>query len=140
MDENREIDGHELRYRFGTEKSIDRSYIDIYLSEHGCSVLEMMVALAIKCEEEIMYDPSEGDRTSSWFWEMLTSLNLVNYTNDNWNYASEKEIIQRLNIFLDRKYLPDGRGGLFTVRSPKEDMKNVEIWFQMCWYISDISN
>ena len=71
-DENRAREGINLRYRY----SFVNGYDDLSEFIDGpCSVLEMMIALAIKCEE-IMNDPAYGDRTGQWFWGMITSLGL----------------------------------------------------------------
>lgn len=45
-------------------------------------MLEMMIALAIRCEETIMDDPRYGNRTKQWFWNMMKSLGL-SYMNDD---------------------------------------------------------
>ena len=48
MDDNRENDGKQLRYRFGLENDIPRSVINQSLDTNEISsVLEMMVALSI---------------------------------------------------------------------------------------------
>ena len=39
--------------------------------------------------------------------------------------------------FLDRDYKRDGTGGLFKVHG-HGDLRNVEIWYQMLWYLNDI--
>ena len=51
-DENRAHDGIDLRRRFVLSENYDEDYTD-YL-RGPCSVLEMMIALAIRCEENIM--------------------------------------------------------------------------------------
>lgn len=66
MDGNREEDGIDLRYRFGYENSYENAMISSYLDNSPCSVLEMMIALAIRCEEHIMDDPDIGNRTGQW--------------------------------------------------------------------------
>ena len=63
-DSNRAEDGLDLRYRFAYNTG--REYAEEYL-DGPCSVLEMMVALAIRCEECIMDDPKYGNRTGQWF-------------------------------------------------------------------------
>ena len=68
MDGNRAEDGVDLRYRFGYENGYSSSMISVYLDNRMCSVLEMMIALAIRCEEHIMDDPDIGNRTGQWFW------------------------------------------------------------------------
>lgn len=135
MDANREEDGIDLRYRFMTEVGIPKNYQEVYGYLDGpCSVLEMMIALAIRCEESIMDDPDIGDRTSEWFWLMMKNLGL-DYMSDrkfNRDIAEEK-----ISIFLDRKYKRNGEGGLFVVNG-RRDLRKVEIWYQMCWYLDTI--
>ena len=66
FDENRFNDGQDLRYRFGYENNIAGYDIDEMSFRKGpCSILEMMVALAIKCEENFMSDPANGNRISN---------------------------------------------------------------------------
>ena len=40
--------------------------------------------------------------------------------------------------FLNREYEPDGKGGLFTVKNCSNDMRKVEIWSQLSWYLGSI--
>ena len=128
-DKNRAEDGLDLRYRFTYETNI--KHAEDYI--HGpCSVLEMMVALAIRCEENIMDDPSYGNRTGQWFWGMIVNLGLGFMTDSRFDEQFVDDVIFR---FLNREYEPDGKGGLFTVRNCKYDLRTVEIWYQMCWYL-----
>lgn len=131
-DENRYNDGIDLRYRFsmfdGFEDAME--YLD-----GPCSVLEMMVALALRCEETIMDDPAYGDRTAQWFWDMIVSLGLGGLTDDVIDESYVDFVLER---FLDRKYEPDGRGGLFTIRNSIHDLRHFEIWDQLNWYLNSI--
>lgn len=137
MDANRAADGVDLRYRFGSECSYPKSVIESRLDIRGCSVLEMMIALAIRCEEHIMNDPDIGDRTEKWFWNMMETLGLSNMTNDCFDEHYIKKV---LNRFMKREYKRNGEGGLFCLkRSPqKTDLRKVEIWYQMMGYINEI--
>lgn len=135
MDMNREEDGIALRYRFTCESDIDGRIISSVLDNKPCSVLEMMAALALRCEEDIMSSPENGDRTSDWFWRMLCSLNIQAMTDDNYN---EKTVERAINRMLDRQYASDGKGGLFTVHRKHRDMRKAEIWYQMCWYMDEL--
>lgn len=134
MDGNRESDGIALRYRFGYECGYEDAVISAYLDDHPCSVLEMMIALSIRCEDQIMDDPKEGNRTGQWFWNMIVSLGLGHMSNDNFNALEADHIIAR---FLHRGYKRNGEGGLFTIENPTLDMRNAEIWHQMCWYLDE---
>ncbi len=60
MDGNRAEDGIDLRYRFGREQGYRDAVIANCLDIRPCSILEMMIALAIRCEEHIMEDPDIG--------------------------------------------------------------------------------
>lgn len=135
MDINRHDDGIDLRYRFGTQFGYSDSFIAKRLDRYPCSVLEMMIALAIRLEEHIMDDPDIGDRTSRWFWEMIMNLGLSDMHDKNFNRDYVNEIIQR---FLYRKYERNGNGGLFTVENCEEDLRDVEIWYQACWYLDSL--
>lgn len=131
-DENRAADGIDLRRRFGTE--CDCLDISNYV-KGPCSVLEMIVALANRCEETIMDDPSIGNRTGQWFWNMIMSLGLGSMTDDIYN---DKNVSKILDKFLNRQYEADGKGGLFTIPNCERDLREVEIWYIMCWYLDRI--
>lgn len=135
MDGNREADGIDLRYRFGYENSYNESMITAFLDDRPCSVLEMMIALAIRCEENIMDDPDIGDRTSQWFWNMIENLGLDGMDDEEYDERYSDNVIKR---FLDRNYKRNGEGGLFIVRHSGRDLRNVEIWYQMCWYLDEL--
>lgn len=136
-DANRAEDGKDLRWRFANEQI----FVDSFEAAVGylngpCSVLEMMVALAIRCEENIMDNPNVGDRTGQWFWGMITNLGLGSMTDYNFDKQRVEESVER---FLNREYEPNGKGGLFTVRHCDHDLRNVEIWYQLCWYLDSIT-
>lgn len=132
MDENRADDGIRLRYRYAMQKGHEE-YVD-YLNG-PCSVLEMMVALAIRCEEDIMDDPSYGDRTGQWFWHMIVNLGLGSMTDDRFD---KRYVRERIDIFLNREYEPNGKGGLVTIKNCKHDLRTVEIWYQLNLYLDSI--
>lgn len=131
MDENRAKDGVNLRYRFVLANGC-RELLDEL--DGPCSVLEMMIALAIRCEEGIMDDPGVGDRTGQWFWGMIVNLGLGSMIDARYDKEYVTDI---LKTFLERKYEPDGRGGLFTLRHCKRDLRDVEIWYQLNWYLDE---
>ena len=130
-DANRAADGVNLRYQFAYEHNYGS--ISEYLNG-PCSVLEMMLALSIRCEQHIMDDPDIGDRTSNWFWLMINNLGLKSMTDSNFNKSF---VLERLDIFLKRAYEPNGEGGLFMIDNDC-DMRTTEIWYQMCAYLNSI--
>lgn len=135
MDGNRAEDGIDLRYRFGYEKSYEGPMIASFLDNRSCSVLEMLIALAFRCEENIMNNPDVGNRMDQWFWNMIVNLGLGSMSDSRFDPKYTDDVIFR---FMDRKYKRDGEGGLFTIEHCKYDMRSVEIWYQMNWYLDSI--
>lgn len=132
-DDNRADDGIQLRRRF----AITRDDLRLQRCLKGpCSVLEMMVALALRCEEWIMDDAQMGNRTGQWFWGMIRNLELNTMKDEKFDREYVDDVIARL---LNREYEPDGRGGLFTVRHCNYDLRTVEIWVQLSWYLGSIT-
>lgn len=132
-DVNRWEDGISLRRRY----AYDHPGMDYVAEDYlygPCTVLEMMVALAIRCEEW-MDDTSMGNRTGQWFWRMIVSLGLGSMTDDRFDILYVEMVVNR---FLDREYEPNGKGGLFTIKNTNRDMRSVEIWFQLCWYLDSL--
>lgn len=136
QDENRAEEGIELRCRFVREYEYEMSYITRYLGgRRSCSILEMMAALAIRCEENIMDDPEIGDRTTQWFWSMVDSLGLGAMYNSRFNPDYIDDVLTK---FIKRDYSPNGKGGLFTIKKYPRDLRQVEIWYQLCWYLDNL--
>lgn len=135
-DENRAEDGTDLRWRYVCERVVpDRHEQVLYSLSGPCNILEMMVALAIRCETNIMDDPTKGDRTGQWFWGMVASMGLGSMMDDRYDEEYVDYVLKR---FLLREYEPDGRGGLFTIRDCDVDLRDVEIWHQLCYYLDTI--
>lgn len=129
-DANRAEDGISLRYRFAY---FHQRFNDAERYISGpCSVLEMMYALAIRCEE-IMDNAAYGDRTAQWFWKMVINIGLGAMDDSNYD---RKYVERALYRFLDRRYESNGEGGLFTIYDCGHDLRDIEIWWQMCWYLN----
>lgn len=131
-DDNRADDGIMLRRKYAL------AHHDEELSDYisgPCSVLEMMAALAIRCEESIMDDTLFGNRTGQWFWGMIRNLGLSPMNDSNFDAEFVDNVIAR---FLNREYEPDGKGGLFTIKNCDHDLRTVEIWRQLSWYLGSI--
>lgn len=128
LDKNRAVDGVNLRYQH------DPITPDI-LRDKPCSVLEMMIALCIRCES-IMEDAEHDDRTDYWFWIMITNLGLNDMSDDRFNI---RMVRNRVGIFLRREYKKDGQGGLFVIPHCVFDLTAIDIWYQMHWFIRSIT-
>lgn len=135
MDENRAADGIDLRYRFGEEFEYHQAMICSFLDIKPCSVLELMVALALRCEEDIMNNPDMENQIGKWFWMMLINLGLESMDDGHYDDLYCKEVIHR---FLNRDYAANGSGGLFVIENCDQDLRHVEILYQMYWYLDSI--
>lgn len=131
-DINRAEDGEEgLRRRFAYEH-----HIELYGELDGpCSVLEMILAMAYRCEE-IMDDAVIGDRTPQWFWRMINNLGLSGMSDSRFDINYVESVV---DTFLEREYEPDGHGSLFVIRNCQYDLRDVEMWTQMLWYLDSIT-
>lgn len=132
-DENRAKNGINLRWIFSLKTGVNYDEVQKYI-DGPCSVLEMLIALAMSCED-IMDDPLVGDRTGQWFWRMITNLGLGSMFDSRFDERFVEDVISK---FLYREYEPNGKGGLFTIRGCDVDLRNVEIWHQLCWYLDSI--
>ena len=134
MDQCRAEDGVNLRYRFASECDIPYDKIDSEFHDVPCSMLEMMVALAVRIEEHIMEDSSAGNRVGQWFWNMIVSLGLAAMDDSRFHEDRADYILDR---FERRDYEPNGAGGLFTLNRPTEDMRRLDIWYQLMQYLQE---
>ncbi len=137
LDENRLVDGIDMRDIFAYFKHIPKTRLAPLYEWDECSMLEMIVGLANRMEESIMGNIRYGDRTGQWFWNMLDSLGISEYDNEHFD---ENEIREIIDIFNNRCYEYDGRGGLFTLNHPDKDMRSQEIWYQMQAYLLEQYN
>lgn len=134
-DASRSADGIQFRYQYGYLYDIPSSVISDTFGDSPCSVLEMLAALAYRCEDSIMCNTEFGDRTAQWFWGMLASIGISNQADSVFDVAYVK---RRIFIFLNRKYKKNGRGGAFTIHDSTKDMRRVDIWYQMCYYLNEL--
>lgn len=81
-----------------------------------------------------MDNPDDGNRTGKWFFDMLKSLGLTMMDDSRFDRLTTMDILIR---FMRRDYEESGQGGLFTLRYPKFDMRNIEIWYQMMAYLEE---
>lgn len=130
-DENRAIDGINLRKLYIDEENLDDSYFD---SSIPCSVLEMLVSLSIRCDIELMGSWSSRE-PGKWFWMMIDNLGLLRCSDDRF---SGEYVRQQVGIWLSRDFNKSGVGSPFPLhKSRHSDQRNVDIWRQMNGYLSE---
>ncbi len=139
MDENRAEDGKYLRYLFGlelSEQGISAEEIEEIL-DGPCSVMEFLVGLARRIEEDIMYDVDKEDRTYEWFWEMIRNLGLDIYDDEHYSEARVDDIVNR---FMSRKYKKNGVGNVFKWDGKHgTKIRNFDIWSQVHFWATEKS-
>lgn len=134
MDDNRSKDGIALRTKFVDHLGGNRPSGE--LTPNGpSSVLEMMVAFAIRIEDQVG-DFREGRHEDIWMKVMIKNLGLDKYEDKLFYKLAEFDKINLiLDDFIERNYDKSGFGGLWPLDDPTENQKNVEIWYQfLAWY------
>lgn len=128
-DDNRVADGKELRDEFSsaTRWPVDDEYVE--WRELGCSIMEMLVALARLAAFE------SGRTQVEWFWRFLHNLELDAYSDDVYEIAISEEVTEVLDRLNERTYSRDGRGGLFPLIHARQDQREIELWYQMSSYL-----
>lgn len=126
-DDNRVEDGKDLRLEFLRTQTAPFEEGWVHL---GCSMLEMMMALSRRAAFETSSDPAD------WFWEIIENLNLKCNDRDPYDIRKAEMVLDRLTW---RTYSRNGRGGMFPLSKPKEDQRDVEIWYQWCAYVIERS-
>ena len=126
MDMNRVDDGLYLREEWG--------YREDLFDGMTCSVLEVLVALAVRIDEEYL-STSRIRHPEKIFMQLLQ--NLLDLDRCLSNNFDEKYVEERVATWVHREFEPDGTGSIFPLKNPKEDQRTIEIWSQMLEWISE---
>jgi hypothetical protein len=133
-DDNRLVDGLELRVEFCHQQNIPMDRVSAFLTKSRpnppCSFLEVLIGLSRRLAF------NAGGRANGWAWVLLHNLELHRIT-DPVGRAKERRADGIMEKCIWRKYDPDGRGGFFPLESADEDQRQVEIWYQMAAYINE---
>ena len=133
LDENRASWGIALRNEF-IDEYFDRSnglWVRNILTG-PCNMLELMVSLSRQIDN-VLYDDAYGTRFDRWFWMMIDNLG-VRMTNNSFDDGIFNE---KMDIFMNRDFEPDGFGSLFWIPGCKFDCRRVQIWVQKCKFESN---
>lgn len=123
-DENRVGDALELlRYNYKIPPEYI-SYEDEFI-ENPVSVFEVLVALSIRIEDDIIGDPSDP-KPDIFFMDMIRNLEAV---------GLDDNICNVVNNWMLRKFRPNGYGSPFPVVNDIRDQRELEIWDQANAYI-----
>ncbi|MBO7451332.1 MAG: hypothetical protein J6U54_13290 [Clostridiales bacterium] len=120
-----------MREDFKDEAEANGQTVDI--PEGPITLLEVMVNLSIKAED--IMQSFDGVDCGRWFWDMMKNSGLIFYVNYRFKDSGVKVRVSRI---IHRTYDPNGNGGLFyipTLDVGKYDMREIELWYQLMWYI-----
>jgi hypothetical protein len=123
-DDNRLEDGRDLRQEFMQEQKVD---VDPQWLDLGCSMLEMLIALSRRLSFE---DDTPADE---WFWTLIENLGLRSFSDKN--LVAADFVDEVLDDVIWRTYDSDGKGGLFPLKNPGGDQRDIEIWYQLSAYL-----
>lgn len=143
QDSNRFDDGIALRQEWYDIMEESGYFFPLDALDGPCSVLEMLVGLAERCERQILGDPSYGNRTYQWFWEMVRNFLIGNAiivedcTDENVSDGYLERVIDSMERVLAHDYAFNGEGGFFPLRYSRVDQRRVELWAQMNQYICE---
>lgn len=138
LDENRAKDGQDLRYIFADEEGFSESQVCQELDIIEPSLLEVIVALIYRVQENILYEFDNGITNQEIFLDILTSLRIdMLKGSEFWDEEGINYFLDVIEKFYSHNYGYNGEGSLFTVNMPKNDMRDTEIWFQFMWYLDE---
>ena len=151
MDENREGDGSELRDHWLDNMKVNDRLKTEYANDlltTPISMLEVLVALCVRVEKQILADPNRPYMASVLFWDIID--NLVKYgtfgsaytkasdilTDEKWCSFVEDAMKASIKKVLQRTYHEDGRGGLFPLPDSKTNQRKLDMWGNCMQYVS----
>jgi hypothetical protein len=127
-DENRAADGINLRDIFEGKTGIELNL------DSPCNMLEMLIALSQRCAKDVMAQSGFENSLYFWFWQMMRNCGLSEF--DDFHYQ-EFRVNYILDEIINRTYTNNGIGGLFPINSIDVDLRNVEIWYQLNYWLEE---
>lgn len=126
-DENRIADARDMRYEFLAEAEDEQGNRD--WTRLPCSMLEVLIVLSRHLSFEM------DDPVKTWFWHLIEVLDLEQFNDREYNESSQEVIQETIDRVIWREYKPNGEGGLFPLRNPARDQREVELWYQLNAYL-----
>lgn len=137
-DESRAEDAMDMRNRFIEKYHISEEDAKIVGNPAGyintVSVLEVLIAMCVRVETRIMRNEDLGDRTSEFFWNIMSSLGIAHLNDELFDSSVVEAAMDR---FINRTYEPNGVNGPFYIENPRDDLRKVDLWYQFMWYLAE---
>jgi hypothetical protein len=128
-DDNRAEDGKELRIDFARESDYYdyAGVLDPMWESIGCSMLELLIGLSRRLAFQ------GGGESRDWFWRLIKNIGLHVHT--DLRKFPRVDVDEKLDGIIWRKYEYNGHGGLFPLREPYADQREIELWYQLQAYV-----
>lgn len=107
------------------------------LELRSCTVLEWLLGMAIRCENQIMFNEAEGDRTALWFWSMIDNMGFSGFTDIYWNDRARTIVHSTLDDIMLRDFPCDGSGTPFPLCDTSEDVRECDWWKALNLWLSE---
>lgn len=129
-DQNRLIDGIYIRKEYFDKYRTDQSIVSL-----PCNFLEFLIGLARRMN--YIYGDVYEDRTKDCFWTLIRNMGLSELNDLSYEKHNEHDILFAVYRVINRTYDVTGDGGLFPLQNPRENQRNVEVWYQMNQYLAE---
>ncbi len=125
-DDNRIVDGLDIRAEWEWFDNVGQ-VVDL----GPCSFLEVLIGISRRMAF-ITDESAEG-----WGWQLLTNLRLDKMRDPLSQYKVRKAH-DILDVVIWRNYNSDGSGGFFPLMRPKNNQREIELWYQMSEYFEEL--
>ena len=133
-DENRVKWAQQYRERYLSD--YDRT--PNYIPNGPINCLELLISLAYEFDE-VVYDYKYGHRQWFWFFIFIENLGLDIFNDSKFPFYTDDFVYigERLDIWLNREYQPDGNGGnIIILNNTLKDLRTIDIWNQLTLFSS----
>lgn len=129
-DANRIAEAAELRNEFKRRiRPVALDLADIMAPD--ASVFEVLIALAKRADFMVALG------VPTWFQIFMENLKLDGYNDLHFLQHTTAPVLRAIAVFNERRYKPNGRGGIFPLERPRQDQREVELWYQMGAYMTE---
>jgi len=128
MDENRLVDGLDLRVEYALQARTSRTSL---MNIGPCSFLEVLIGLSRRLAFVAGGDAPE------WAMQLMNNLEL-HRMRDPMSPLKKRRADEIMDKVINRTYFPDGTGGFFPLAWADDDQTRVELWYQLNAYVEEI--
>lgn len=150
MDSNRVVDATQIRkdYSLTGSNCVQTIWDTEWIERSGlintqCNFWEFIIGLAIRLDRMYTFKNADGyydndpNHNDCWYWvaRMFENSNLIFLDNANFDPDEASRIV---DLIMDRNYDFKGHGNIFTSEYTTNDMRELEYWWQLQIWFSEI--